>query len=165
MDSKNVVLNKVNDEIIQNEPGKLQKKNLGKGKILLKIQTILRGAAAVFEGLRELPGFEYLKAMTTGNLVTRFNTWIASIMTKAPDLTNLTAEEAFKLGQQAQAAGTIESANSLGLVFSAILEFIVQHPTVTVIGVVGFFGLLSIPFKALFHKLTKHEEQKLASRR
>ena len=69
MDSKNVVLNKVNDEIIQNEPGKLQKKNLGKGKILLKIQTILIGAAAVFEGLRELPGFEYLKAMTTGNLL------------------------------------------------------------------------------------------------
>jgi len=162
MEQNEIVINEVNDELIQKGPSKLKKNKFGKGKILTTIDKVLVGAAAVFEGLRELPGFEYLKTMTTSNIVTKFNTWIASITANTPDLTGLTATQAYELGMQAQAAGTVASANSIGLVFAAVLEFIVQHPTVTVLGVTAFIGILSIPFKMLVRKIREKKEQKNA---
>ena len=106
--------------------------------------------------MRELPGFEYLKTMTTGNLVTKFNNWVASISAVKPNLTGLSPEEIFELGKDSALAASNASANGLGLVFSAILEFVVQHPTVTVLGITALFGILSIPFKFMINKLAQH---------
>ena len=90
---KNIIVNKVNEDKIKEGTSKLQAINYGKGKILLTVEKVLVGATAIFEAIRELPGFEYLKAMTTGNLVTKFNNWVASISAVKPNLTGLTPEE------------------------------------------------------------------------
>jgi len=139
---------------------KLSKHSLGKGKIAKTVDKILIGAAAIFETIRELPGFEYLKSISIGNLTTKFNNWIAPIMSTKPNLEGLTAEEIFALGQQTQAAGINAAANSVGLVFSAILEFIIQHPTVTVMGIAALTGILAIPFKALANKIREKKLEK-----
>lgn len=156
---KNVVLHTVNEEALK-KPSKLKKISYGKGKILLKIDGILTAGAAILEIIREIPGFEYLKTMTTGNLVTKFNVWIAKITAEVPDLTGLSAEQIYALGQQAQAEATISSANSWGLLFSAILEFIIEHPTVAVIGISTITCVLSIPFKLLINKLRQIKFEK-----
>ena len=141
----------------------LQKHSLGKGKIAKTIDGILIGAAAIFETIRELPGFEYLKSMSIGNLTTKFNNWLASITAQTPDLSGLTPEEIFALGQQTQLNGANTVANTWGLGFSAILEFILQHPTVAVIGVAALTGILAIPFKALINKLRDNKQEKIES--
>lgn len=153
---KNIIVNKVNEDKIKEGPSKLKAINYGKGKILLTIDKVLVGVAAIFEAMRELPGFEYLKTMTTGNLVTKFNNWIASISVVKPNLTGLTPEEIFELGKDSALSASNASANGLGLVFSAILEFIVQHPTVTVLGITALFGILSLPFKFMINKMAQH---------
>ncbi len=157
---KNVIVNKVNEDKIKEEPSKLKAMNYGKGKILLTVDKVLVGAAAIFEAMRELPGFEYLKTMTTGNLVTKFNNWIASISAVKPNLEGLTPEQIFELGKDSALAASNASANGLGLVFSAILEFVLQHPTVTVLGITALFGILSIPFKFMINKMAQHGMKK-----
>ena len=157
---KNIIVNKVNEDKIKEGPSKLQAINYGKGKILLTVEKVLVGATAIFEAIRELPGFEYLKAMTTGNLVTKFNNWVASISAVKPNLTGLTPEEIFELGKDSALAASNASANGIGLVFSAILEFVLQHPTVTVLGITALFGILSIPFKYLINKLAQNGMKK-----
>jgi len=139
---------------------KLSKVSLGKGKIARTIDKILIGAAAIFETIRELPGFEYLKTISIANLTTKFNNWLAPIMSARPNLEGISLEEAFELGRQAQQAGTVASANSFGLVFSAILEFIVQHPTVTVMGIAALTGILAVPFKLIINKIRTNKEKK-----
>lgn len=153
---KNIVVNKVNEEKIKEGPSKVKAMNYGKGKILLTVDKLLVGAAAIFEAMRELPGFEYLKTMTTSNLTSKFNNWVASISVVKPNLTGLTPEEIFELGKDSALAASNASANGLGLVFSAILEFVVQHPTVTVLGITALIGILSIPFKFMINKLAQH---------
>ena len=49
---------------------------------------------------------------------------------------------------------------AIGLVFSAILEFIIQHPTVTVMGIAALTGILAIPFKALANKIREKKLEK-----
>ena len=137
---------------------KLQKHSLGKGKILKTIDKIAISACAVLEVVRELPGFEYLKAISIGNLTTKFNTWIATITTHTPNLEGLTAEQIYELGQKAALDATVSSANSIGLVFSAILEFVLNHPTVTVMGIATLTTILMVPFKALINKIRGNKE-------
>ena len=139
----------------------LQKVSLGKGKIAKTLDTILIGAAAIFETIRELPGFEYLKTMSISNLTTKFNNWIASLTNQMPDLTGLTPEQIYQLGQQNQLAGSNQVANTWGLLFSAVLEFVVQHPTVAVIGIAALTGVLAIPFKVLINKIRSNKQEKL----
>ena len=155
----NITVAKYNENKAQ-ATKKLSKVSLGKGKIARTIDKILIGAAAIFETVRELPGFEYLKTMSISNLTTKFNNWIAPILATKPNLEGLTAQEAFELGQLAQSEGVIASANSFGLAFSAILEFIVQHPTVTIMGVAALTGILAIPFKLLINKIRTNKEKK-----
>ena len=157
---KNIIVNKVNEDKIKEGPSKLKAINYGKGKVLLTIDKVLVAGAAIFEAIRELPGFEYLKAMTTGNLVTKFNNWIASISAVKPNLTGLTPEEIFELGKDSALAASNAAANGIGLVFSAVLEFIVQHPTVSVLGITALFGILSIPFKFMINKMAQHGMKK-----
>ena len=156
MEEKEIIVHKVNEELIKEGPSEIKPAKYGKGKILLTIDKVLVGVAAVFEALREVPGFEYLKAMTTGNLVTKFNNWIASISVVKPDLTGLTPEEIFELGKDSALAASNASANGLGLVFSGILEFVLTHPTVTVLGVSAVIWSLTKGFKKLINKLTEH---------
>ena len=124
---KKVIVSKVNEDKIIEGPSKVVKSKHGKGKIALTIDAICTGVVAIFEILREMPGFEYIKTMTTGNLITKFNNWIAS------------------------------------LVFSAVLEFIIQHPTATIAGVSLIVALFSWGIKSIVNKSTKrgiriHEE-------
>ena len=155
-----IIIQKYNQQKLKAQ-AKLQKYSLGKGKIAKVFDTLLVGGAAVLEVIRELPGFEYLKAMTTGNLTTKFNNWLASIFTKMPDLTGMTPEQIFHAGQQAQLDGANQMANSWGLLFSSILEFVVQHPTVAAVGVAALTGVLLIPFKALIKKLKANKVKKI----
>ena len=73
-------INTINENGLK-KGGKVVKENIGKGRILLTIDKLSVAAAACFEFLRELPGFEYLKSIGVGNLTTKFNTWISSITT------------------------------------------------------------------------------------
>ena len=132
---------------------KLQKHSLGKGKIWKAIDKIAISACAVLEVIRELPGFEYLKSATIGNITTKFNLWLSQILSKTRDLTGLTPEQIYNLGSQNAIEGAEKIANSWGLIFSAVLEFVLTHPTVTVIGVVTLTSILVVPFKALIRKL------------
>jgi hypothetical protein len=158
---REIILQKYNQKKLKAQ-AKLQKYSLGKGKIAKVFDSILIGGAAVLEVIRELPGFEYLKSMSIGNLTTKFNTWLATIFTKTPDLTGMTPEQIWEAAQQAQANGTNQMANSWGLIFSSILEFVVQHPTVAAVGVAALTGVLLIPFKALVKKLKAKKVKKLA---
>ena len=168
MDKKRTMVLDENDSVIvqlynekkANTQMALQKHSLGKGKVARTIDAILIGATAIFETIRELPGFEYLKTMSISNLTTKFNNWLASITSKTPDLTGLTAEEIFELGKQIQLQGSNSMANSWGMLFSAVLEFVLQHPTVAMIGVTTLIGVLSIPFKALINKIRENREAK-----
>ena len=157
---KKVIVSKVNEDKIIEGPSKVVKSKHGKGKIALTIDAICTGVVAIFEILREMPGFEYIKTMTTGNLITKFNNWIASITTVKPNLEGLTPEEIFELGKDSALAASNAAANGIGLVFSAVLEFIVQHPTVSVLGITALFGILSLPFKFLINKLAEHGMKK-----
>jgi len=160
---KKVIVSKVNEDKIIEGPSKVVESKHGKGKIALTIDAICTGVVAIFEILREMPGFEYIKTMTTGNLITKFNNWIASITTVKPNLEGLTPEEIFELGKDAALAASNASANSWGLVFSAVLEFIIQHPTATIAGVSLIVALFSWGIKSIVNKSTKrgiriHEE-------
>ena len=155
-----VIIQKYNKEKFKVQ-SKLQKYSLGKGKIAKVFDSLLVGGAAVLEVLRELPGFEYLKAMTTGNLTTKFNNWLAQLFVQTPDFTGMTPEQIFQAGQQAQLNGANQMADSWGLLFSSILEFVVQHPTVAAVGVAALTGVLLIPFKALVKKLRENRLKRI----
>ncbi len=160
VEEKNVIVNRINEDKSKEGPSEVKVSKHGKGKILLTIDKVLIGVATVFEVLREVPGFEYLKAMTTGNLVTKFNNWIASISAVRPNLQGLTPEEIFELGKDTALAASNASANGLGLVFSAVLEFILTHPTATVLGISGIIYGLAKAFKFMVRKLGEHEVKK-----
>ena len=159
MNDNNIQVNSVNLEKLKtgNISSNISKKNLGKGKVLLAIDKVLIGAAAIFEFLRTLPGFGYLKAIEIGRLTTWFNTTIGKMTAEDPNSVEsvLKAIDATKDG--------------IGMVFSSILEFVLQHPTVTVLGVTTCVGLLAIPFKLLIRKLRENklekEEQSLKKKR
>lgn len=155
-----VIIQKYNKEKFKVQ-SKLQKYSLGKGKIAKVFDSLLVGGAAVLEVIRELPGFEYLKAMTTGNLTTKFNNWLAQFFVQTPDFTGMTPEQIFQAGQQAQLNGANQMADSWGLLFSSILEFVVQHPTVAAVGVAALTGVLLIPFKALVKKLRENRLKRI----
>lgn len=111
----------------------ITKNNFGTGRVMLTINGILNGFAALVEGIRETPYYEYLKSMGIGNITTKFNTWVASLSNSTSDFTGLSQKEIFELGKQAAIAETNESANSLGLSFASVLEFFIQHPTAVVV--------------------------------
>ncbi len=159
---KQIIIQNYNKEKLKIQ-NKLQKYTLGKGKIAKTIDGLLVGGAALLEIIRGLPGFEYLNAATVGNLTTKFNAWLASILTKTPDLTGLTPEQIFELGKHAQQAGTDQMANSWGLLFSSVVEFVLQHPSATAVGIAAVAGVLAVPFKALIKKLKEHKLDKIDS--
>ncbi len=132
---------------------KLKKHSLGKGKIWQTIDKIAISACAVLEVIRELPGFDYLKSATIGNITTKFNLWLSQIFAETPDLTGLTPQQIYNLASQNAIEGAEKMANSWGLIFSAVLEFVLTHPTVTVIGVVTLTSILVVPFKFLINKI------------
>lgn len=152
-------INAINENGLK-KGGKVVKENIGKGRILLTIDKLSVAAAACFEFLRELPGFEYLKSIGVGNLTTKFNTWISSITTTTPDLTGLTPEQIFELGKTMGLENTNESANFYGLIFSSILEFVVQHPTVAVLAVVSTTTLVAKLVGIIKSKLNKESPSK-----
>lgn len=155
---KNIVINSINTEKIANT--KIANKNLGKGKLVKTIDKILIGAATVFETLRELPGFEYLKSISIANLTTKFNLWLAEIFPKEiPNLEGLTAEEIYELGKSIKTEEVSEIANTLGILFSAVLEFIISHPTVAVIGLTTLTSALLIPFTIMINKINEMKEK------
>ena len=71
-----------------------------------------------------------------------------------------TPEEIFELGKDTALAASNASANGLGLVFSAVLEFILTHPTATVLGISGIIYGLAKAFKFMVRKLGEHEVKK-----
>ena len=120
---------------------KISKKNLGKGKASISLGGILIGAATVFERLRELPGFNYLKAVEIGKLTTWFNQKVADLQTMG--INDKTAY------QQA----LTNASNGIGRIFSLIVEYTFQHPTEVAVEVVVGATLLSLPFKMLLKKI------------
>lgn len=154
---KNIVINRINEEKITKTS--LSSKNLGKGRVLKTIDKLLLGVASVFEVLREIPGFEYLKTISISNLTTKFNIWLSRVFpADVPDFNSLTPLEAYELGKQISEERVSEMANTLGLLFSAVLEFILSHPTVTVLGVTALTSTLIIPFKVMIRKLQGEKE-------
>ena len=154
MSDGRVVVNTVNKDKLSRiaKDSKVSKKSLGRGKILLTIDKILASAAAVFEIIRELPGFEYLKAVEIGRLTTWFNTTIGTMTARDPNSVPSVLE-------------AIEKArNGIGMIFSVIVEFVIQHPTVTVLGVTTCLTILSFPFKALIRTIKEYREKKEAKR-
>ena len=156
---KNIVINSINSEKIANT--KLSNENLGKGKLVKTIDKILIGAATVFETLRELPGFEYLKSISIANLTTKFNVWLTTVFPQEiPNLEGLTAEEIYELGKSVKMEEVNDIANTLGILFSAVLEFVISHPTVAVIGVTTITSALFFPFSVMIDKINEMKEKK-----
>ena len=151
-EKQDIVLTSINKDKIKNTT--LAKKTLGKGKIALTIDKLLIGASAMFEALREFPGFEYLKTISISNLTTKFNLWAAQkFPAPTPDFTGLSNEEIFKLGQQVSSEQVSKMADTLGIIFAATLEFTISHPTVCIVGLTAITSVLIVPFKAMTHKI------------
>lgn len=156
---KNVTLTCINNDKISKT--KMSNKNLGKGKIALTIDKILIGASAIFETIREMPGFEYLKTVSISNLTTKFNLWLAQMFpAPVPNLEGLKPEEIYALAQANQANQVNNFANTLGIIFSFTLEFIISHPTVVIVGLTSLTSLLIIPCKMLVKKPSRLHHQK-----
>ena len=152
---KKIVINRINEEKIGKT--KLTNQNLGKGKILKTIDKLLLTVASVFEVLREIPGFEYLKTISIANLTTKFNIYLSDLFPKEiPDFNELTPLEAYELWKKLSEERVSEMANTLGILFSSVLEFVLSHPTVTVLGITALTSTLIIPFKFMIQKINEH---------
>ncbi len=150
-----VFVSKINTDRLKkiDKGSRLSRRSLGRGKILLTIDKILASAAAIFEIIRELPGFEYLKAIEIGRLTTWFNTRVGLMTAEDPNNVYSVMEAIDK------------SKDGIGMLFSAIVEFVIQHPTVTVLGVTTCLTILSLPFKALVRAIREMKEKKEAKKK
>ena len=155
MNNKNLHIDVINTDRLKNvkEDSQVSKTNLGRGKILLTIDKVLASAAAIFEIIREIPGFEYLKAVEIGRLTTWFNVTIGTRMASDPNDVNSVLEAIEK------------SRTGIGMIFSAIVEFVIQHPTVTVLGVTTCLTILAFPFKLLLKKIQEARESHTANKK
>lgn len=146
---------------------KLTDKNLGKkGKIKLSIKSIMVGAAAIWEWAYEtLPAFSEIVAGKVAGIQASFYNFIAQTFPPStPNLAGLSIEDVYKLGLSNGGDAVVDVANSpLGEIFAAVLQFIIENPTITILGACALGGVLAYPAKKLAEVIRSKKNNKNSS--
>ena len=157
-----VQISVINKKKLRAAKSKLTDRNLGKkGKIKLSIKSIMVGAAAIWEWAYEtLPAFSEIVAGKIAGIQTGFYNFVAqNFPQSSPDLTKLSPEDIYKLGLTNGGNAVVDVANSpLGEIFAAVLQFIVENPTITTLGICALGGILAFPAKKLIEIIGKRKE-------
>lgn len=163
-DIKITIVNK--KKLKENVKAKLAEKNLGKkGKIRLTIEGILTSVAVVWETLyNTMPLFSEWVATKKSILDTKFFAWLAEILNNqqaTPNFEGLSPEAIYRMGQQSGSENVVDASSSvIGQIFSAVLQFIIENPTICVLGGTAIATILTKPFLLLIKKIKKTLSQK-----
>ncbi len=152
--------------IIDNVEAKLSKNHLGKGKVALTLRAIILGCASVWEVLyAKVPLFSSWVAAKKSIIDTYFFDFLSRV-TKSfsdnPNLEGLTPKQIYELGVKEGNKGIVNASISpVGQIFSAILQFVIEHPTVTILSGITLVSILGKAFQFLIDKIKNIRDKKI----
>lgn len=133
-DEEDVIITSLNDDAIKEEEGKLTKKHKGKGKVKATLKKIAIGFAAVIEAVR------------SGLIKLPDN------MLEWPVIKQIHALQPDAISNWFNGTLGLDASGPLATGFSSIIQYMANHPTLTVIGLTTVPVFIVKMFKKIFGK-------------